>query len=98
MQHLQKQGGQSRAIVRLRFIRPYLPSPYALPSSVSHNPFVCPSCENCRVCTDNSHSETRTRHSSVVTRNSTRWEYPVGSHMNRVYLDFNATTPIEPAV
>src|SRR6266849_8741274 len=26
------------------------------------------------------------------------WEYPVGSHMNRVYLDFNATTPVEPEV
>jgi len=27
-----------------------------------------------------------------------RWWYPVGSFMNRVYLDFNATTPVEPAV
>src|SRR6266852_4918486 len=26
------------------------------------------------------------------------WEYPVGSHMNRVYLDYNATTPVEPEV
>src|SRR5438309_10364309 len=25
-------------------------------------------------------------------------EYPMGSFMNRVYLDFNATTPVEPAV
>ena len=33
--------------------------PYALPSSVSRNLFVCHSCENCRVCTNNSHSGTR---------------------------------------
>src|SRR5258708_1632904 len=26
------------------------------------------------------------------------WWYPVGSLMNRVYLDFNATTPVEPEV
>src|SRR5467141_1132673 len=26
------------------------------------------------------------------------WWYPVGSFMNRVYLDFNATTPVEPEV
>src|SRR6266481_3035945 len=26
------------------------------------------------------------------------WWYPVGSLMNRVYLDFNATTPVEPRV
>ena len=33
--------------------------PYALPSSVSRNLFVCHSCENCRVCANNSHSGTR---------------------------------------
>src|SRR6266853_1685732 len=33
--------------------------PYALPSSVSRNLFVCHSCENCRVCTNHSHSGTR---------------------------------------
>src|SRR5260370_10191161 len=26
------------------------------------------------------------------------WEHPVCSLMNRVYLDFNATTPVEPEV
>jgi len=33
-------------------------SPYTLPSSVSRNSFVCHSYENCRVCTNNSHSGT----------------------------------------
>src|SRR6266478_6758557 len=32
--------------------------PYTLPSSVCCNPCVCHSCENCRVCTNNSHSRT----------------------------------------
>src|SRR5260370_35461384 len=32
--------------------------PYLLPSSVSCKPFVCHSYENCRVCTNNSHSVT----------------------------------------
>src|SRR5438552_4510317 len=35
-------------------------SPYTLSSSVSCNPCVCHSYENCRVCTNNSHSETTT--------------------------------------
>ena len=32
--------------------------PYVLQSSVFRNPFVCHSCENCRMCTNNSHSGT----------------------------------------
>src|SRR5713101_7772695 len=34
-------------------------SPYTLPSSASCKSFVCHFYENCRVCTNNSHSETR---------------------------------------
>src|SRR3989441_13253510 len=39
--------------------------PYTLPSSVCCNSCVCHSCENCRVCTNNSHSGTR--HSPLAT-------------------------------
>src|SRR5216684_3778018 len=76
--------------------------PYLLPSSVSRNPFVCHSYENCRGVYQQfpfwftaSQAE---GNSSLATRNSIRWEYPVGRLMNRVYLDFNATTPVEPEV
>jgi len=47
----------------------------------------------------NSTSCARQHHSLIpIPSQFPAWWYPVGSFMNRVYLDFNATTPVEPAV
>jgi len=52
-------GGRAGAIFHLTALfDPTSHLPYTLPSSVSRNPFVCHSFENCRVYTNNSHSET----------------------------------------
>src|SRR6267154_2965158 len=52
-------GGRAGAIFHVyALFDPTSHLPYTLPSSVSRNPFVCQSCENCRVYTNNSHSET----------------------------------------
>ncbi len=52
-------GGRAGAIFHVSALfDPTSHLPYTLPSSVSRNPFVCQSCENCRVYTNNSHSET----------------------------------------
>src|SRR6267154_5550991 len=64
MQHLQEMGVTSFKPNTFSLSSPRSPVPasrlpYALPSSVSRNLFVCHSCENCRVCTNNSHSGTR---------------------------------------
>src|SRR6266481_3461435 len=102
MQHLQEMGVTSFKPNTFSLSSPRSPVPasrlpYALPSSVSRNLFVCHSCENCRVCTNNSHSGTRPVCSpTLFLFQFGAWWYPVGSLMNRVYLDFNATTPVEP--